>query len=299
MFASLVLVLALLHCQQVVPRVAIIELQGDQGTNVSKLLCESMQTFDLVDGDLTARAVRGAAYAGSLNLSLDDARSLGESIGCDFYLTGLARTIRRIGTGDETYFEGLAGIYLVETRSGRLVSFTMVRERGGTDVAATAAMLKSAQALTRELEESIRSSFKKAQEAARTAPEPEQLEVIDLEGGPPRGLTPPAFYDRLKPEYTADAMSIDLVATVEISAVFGSGGRVESSEVVRWAGFGLDQSALATVRKLRFKPATRQGKPLSVRGLVRYNFKQPPSAAEREAEANKLRESIRKNSVKP
>ena len=282
------------------PRVAIINLQGDEGTRTTKLLESVARKFDAVDPDLTLRAIKGASYSGSLNLSLSDAKSLGESIGCDFYITGISRTLRRIGSRDDTYFEGLAGIYLIETRTGRLVSFTLVRERAPTEAEATEKMINSVSARLGEVEERIRAAFKRSQDEARSLPAGAEIEIIDLDGGTaPAGISSPVFYERLKPEYTDDAASIDVVATVEISAIFGTAGRVESSEVVRWAGFGLDESALATVRKLRFKPAVKQGKPISIRGLVRYNFKRPPSAAEREAEANKLRESIRKNTQKP
>lgn len=291
---------AMFALPQVGPRIAIVSLQGDQGSEVTLLLEQVVSKFNPVDPDLTRRAVKGASYSGSLNMSRSDAKSLGESIGCDYYFAGLAKIVRRIGTRDDTYFESLAGVYLIETRTGRLVKFTMVRERAPTDSEASGKMLKSLKAHLIDLEQAISAAFKRSQDEARTLPPADALEVIDLEGGStPLGVSAPVFYERLKPEYTDDAASIDLVATVEISAIFGTAGRVESSEVLRWAGFGLDESALATVRKLRFKPAMKQGKPISVRGLVRYNFKKPPSAAEREAEANKLRESIKQSTQKP
>jgi len=285
---------------QATPRIAIVSLQGDQGSEVTLLVESVVSKFNPVDPDLTRRAVKGASYSGSLNMSLSDAKSLGESIGCDFYFAGVARTVRRIGTRDDTYFESLSGIYLIETRTGRLVTFTMVRERAPTEAEASERMLNSVKAHLIDLEQAIYAAFKRSQDEARNLPQAEEFEVIDLDGSSnPRGVSPPVFYERLKPEYTDNAASIDLVATVEVSAIFGTAGRVESSEVVRWAGFGLDESALATVRKLRFKPAMKQGKPITVRGLVRYNFKKPQSAAEREADANKLRESIKKNTQKP
>lgn len=291
---------AMFALPQVGPRIAIVSLQGDQGSEVTLLLEQVVSKFNPVDPDLTRRAVKGASYSGSLNMSRSDAKSLGESIGCDYYFAGLAKIVRRIGTRDDTYFESLAGVYLIETRTGRLVKFTMVRERAPTDSEASGKMLKSLKAHLIDLEQAISAAFKRSQDEARTLPPADALEVIDLEGGStPLGVSAPVFYERLKPEYTDDAANIDLVATVEISAIFGTAGRVESSEVLRWAGFGLDESALATVRKLRFKPAMKQGKPISVRGLVRYNFKKPPSAAEREAEANKLRESIKQSTQKP
>src|ERR1700754_1358497 len=41
----------------------------------------------VADRDMARAAARGAGYAGSLNMTLAEARSLGASIGCDFYVT--------------------------------------------------------------------------------------------------------------------------------------------------------------------------------------------------------------------
>ena len=61
---------------------------------------------------------------------------------------------------------------------------------------------------------------------------------------------------------------------VEISA----DGRVGHVEVVRWAGFGLDEEVVSTVRRMRFRPAERDGEPVAVRVLLRYNFRKPPKS---------------------
>ncbi len=87
----------------------------------------------------------------------------------------------------------------------------------------------------------------------------------------------PVFYQRLKPAYTEQADLAGITATVELEAVFGADGNVGDITVSRWAGFGLDESAIATVRQLRFKPARRDGKVVTIRALVRYNFRRPPS----------------------
>src|SRR5690349_6169759 len=51
--------------------------------------------FSMLDRDMTRAAARGAGYSGSLNMTTAEARSLGASVGCDFYVTGDAQTIRR------------------------------------------------------------------------------------------------------------------------------------------------------------------------------------------------------------
>jgi outer membrane biosynthesis protein TonB len=52
-------------------------------------------------------------------------------------------------------------------------------------------------------------------------------------------------------------------------------------EVVRWAGFGLDEAALSTVRQLHFAPARRDGTAVPMRVLLRYNFRRPAKEGKR------------------
>jgi outer membrane biosynthesis protein TonB len=47
-------------------------------------------------------------------------------------------------------------------------------------------------------------------------------------------------------------------------------------DVVRWAGFGLDEATTETVRQMHFRPAMRNGSPVAMRVLLRYNFRKPP-----------------------
>jgi outer membrane biosynthesis protein TonB len=48
---------------------------------------------------------------------------------------------------------------------------------------------------------------------------------------------------------------------------------VPEAAVVQPLGLGLDESALCTVRGWKFKPATRDGKPVPVRLLMEVSFK--------------------------
>ena len=93
--------------------------------------------------------------------------------------------------------------------------------------------------------------------------------------GSPRavGFKPPEFLNRVRPEYTTEASQADMTATVEAMVVFGSNGEVGEIEIIRWAGFGLDESSERAIRQLKFKPAIRDGKVVSVRALIRYNFR--------------------------
>ena len=53
-------------------------------------------------------------------------------------------------------------------------------------------------------------------------------------------------------------------------------GEVAGVRVVRWGGFGLDEAVVRTLRQMHFRPATRSGRAVPVRVLMRYNFRRPP-----------------------
>ncbi|HWQ32454.1 MAG TPA: energy transducer TonB [Blastocatellia bacterium] len=281
-------------------RVAIADFAGEGQAAAALVRQMAAQDFTLVDEELVRAAMRGAGYTGSLNLSRDEARALGMSIGCDYYLLGVARMVRRIVSAEEFYYEGLAGLFTVETRTGRLLLFDFLRTRGGNEQTARA-----------QLDEQLRQSWKKSAAAIvaavrqnRTASETitqAPAAVIEVFGDEPQaqGLAQPIFYQHLKPGYTEAAESLSIIATVELEVVFGADGRVGEVEVRRWAGFGLDESAVATVRRLRFKPAERDGRPVALRALVRYNFRRPPSAAQLKEEEERLKRSLREAQRQP
>src|SRR5438270_3827863 len=75
----------------------------------------------MLDRGLGAAAARGVGYRGSLNMTLAEARNLGAAIGCDFYVTGDAQTIRRSSSARAVYFESYASVFVVSARTGRLV----------------------------------------------------------------------------------------------------------------------------------------------------------------------------------
>ena len=102
----------------------------------------------------------------------------------------------------------------------------------------------------------------------------ERIEEMPADGTPGAlNFRSPIPYLRIKPEYTAIASFYDVAATVEIELTLASDGSILAADVVRWAGFGLDGSALKAVRSMQWRPAERNGKTLPIRVLLRYNFK--------------------------
>jgi TonB family protein len=239
-------------------------------------------TLALLDRGMGAAAARGVGYAGSLNLTLAEARSLGAAVGCDFYLAGDAQTVRRSSSARPTYFEAYASVFVVSSRTGRLIMWDRPAAEADTAEAAEASLLASledaaqlyagAVAVGAEREERERFAHEEVANAA----------VIDLstdEGAASnKDLREPAPYRRLRPAYTDAASRAEAEATVDALVEIGADGEVADVRVVRWAGFGLDEEVVATVRRMHFRPAQREGESVPVRVLLRYNFRKPPKS---------------------
>jgi len=85
----------------------------------------------------------------------------------------------------------------------------------------------------------------------------------------------PRPYRRLRPAYPDSAARADAEGTVDVLVDLDTGGEVNRIEVTRWAGFGLDEATVNTVRQLHFFPALRDGVAIPIRVLLRYNFRKP------------------------
>ena len=80
----------------------------------------------------------------------------------------------------------------------------------------------------------------------------------------------------MKPKYPEIASRSEIEATVDVLVDIDAQGEVGHTEIERWAGYGLDQSVLDTVRLMHFFPAMRDGTPIPLRVLLRFNFRKPP-----------------------
>ncbi len=76
-----------------------------------------------------------------------------------------------------------------------------------------------------------------------------------------------------EPTYTDKARLVKRQGAAVLCIVVNPHGDVEQARIVRPLGLGLDQSALHTVRSWKFKPATRNGKPVPVRVMVEVSFR--------------------------
>ena len=85
----------------------------------------------------------------------------------------------------------------------------------------------------------------------------------------------PRPFRRLSPPYPETAANAEVEAVVDVLVDLDIKGEVSNVEVARWAGFGLDEVTIETVRQMHFFPAMRNGTPIPLRVLLRYNFRKP------------------------
>jgi TonB family protein len=235
----------------------------------------------VIDRDQVRAAARGAGYAGSLNLSLSEARNLGAVLGCDFFLLGDAQTLRRSPSNGSSYFDSYASMFLVSARTGRLVYWERPNFRAPiADEAEKSLITELSGVGVRFL---VLRSIRRAQEderEQRALTTDQRVPLIeaapdDDKTAEAEGLRMPRAYRRLVPAYPETAASAEAEATVDVLVDLDASGEVTRVEVARWAGFGLDQATVDTVRQLHFFPAMRNGVAIPMRVLLRYNFRKP------------------------
>jgi TonB family protein len=250
---------------------------GKRVTQLLRSKFSSNSNIQLIDADLSTSAARGVGYSGSLNMSTAEARDLGAAMDAEFYVIGDSQTLRRSSSTKPLYYESYTSVFLISSRSGRLISWQ--RPSSDSDEANTAEdkLIKS---LSDELVEQLLGAIKKAQveeSNERSIPTvsaplieeaPEDDKTADA-----AGLRLPRPYRRLRPAYPDSAARAEAEATVDVLVDVGADGEVSQVQVARWAGFGLDETTVATVRQLHFFPALRNGAPIPMRVLLRYNFR--------------------------
>ncbi len=249
----------------------------------------------LVDASMIEPVLKALAYDGSINMSTGQARGLASAIGCDFFVVGKAETLTRSEGEKESHEEAYAGMIFVDARDGSLAGFDFISERASTREAALNGIVRllgarAAGYIDRliQLRASALISPSKASSTTRDSSTIDFIEDIPDEGSAHSiGFKPPQFLNRVKPEYTREAELADITATLEARVVFRSNGEIGEIQITRWAGFGLEESAERAIHQLKFKPATRDGRPVSARAVVRYNFRHVDEPAQKADEPAK------------
>lgn len=243
-------------------------------TETSKIFAKSIQqslgkTLKVIDLELGESAYSSTNIKTPFNLTTEEGKHLGTVIGCDFFVLIRSATQRRSAYQRTEYYESYAAVYVVSTRSGRL-QWNLEQFEAARPEQAAKLMNESvnsvADAIIRRVRIALRTEI-----AEKSVLE---IESVPEENSPlAKNFRAPVPYRRIKPEYTTQAALYDVAATVDMEVDTDERGTILRTEIVRWAGFGLDESVEKAVRSMTWRPAERNGKPLPMRFLVRYNFK--------------------------
>ena len=94
----------------------------------------------------------------------------------------------------------------------------------------------------------------------------------EIEEAGKNGAGRPVILYRERAKYTEEAARNKVQGVVVLSAIFTSDGRITGIKVVRSLPDGLTEKAIEAAQKIRFRPATKNGQPISVRMQIEYSF---------------------------
>ncbi|PYP93271.1 MAG: energy transducer TonB [Candidatus Angelobacter sp. Gp1-AA117] len=86
------------------------------------------------------------------------------------------------------------------------------------------------------------------------------------------GVAPPVVIFNPDPDYSDEARKAKYQGTVVLNVIVGADGRVYNPSIARSLGMGLDEKAIERVKEWKFKPATKDGKPVPVQVNVEVSF---------------------------
>lgn len=251
-------------------KIAVISAPTATSSEYSERLASSFPAnIRVLDSSMAHAAFQASTRDSDFNLTNLQARNAGSAIGCDLFVIVRGEDQFRNSFELGEHYESWAAVYLVSTRTGKLVGWAI-------DSATAKTALKSREKLVNLADSRAGNLARIANETAKSeatvavSPTVEEL---------PAELTPelkaPVPYRRIKPEYTSTAYLYSISATVEITVDLDADGKITQTEITRWAGFGLDESVETAVRAMNWRPAYRNGKPIPMRFFLRYNFKKP------------------------
>lgn len=261
----------LLNAQLYAQKLAILAPEKtNQSNQIQEKLADSLSDkINVLDFSLSETVLLSKDFDSPFNLSLKEAENLGTAIGCDFFVLIKTDNLQRFSLEEKSYFESFAAFYLVSSRTGRLVFWRLKTFKGADEKASKTKLINSIDEVSAEILIAIKTALKN-----ELAEKDSKIEELPRENSSEaKDFRPPLPYKRIKPEYTNMAYLYGISATIDVIVDIDTDGKILKTEVARWAGFGLDESAVKTINQMNWRPATRDGEFLPMRILLRYNFK--------------------------
>jgi TonB family protein len=117
-------------------------------------------------------------------------------------------------------------------------------------------------------------------EGVKDPPKPEEKPALERPCDPPQGgvykvcegTKPPVPTYKPEPKFSEFARKFGLPGGVGLMTIVDSSGSVRDIEIAKPRGAGLDEQAIEAISRWRFQPATRHGKPVSVRIAIDIDF---------------------------
>ena len=101
-----------------------------------------------------------------------------------------------------------------------------------------------------------------------------------IDSGPPNctfkvggGISAPHAIYYPDPEYSDKARKAHIQGTLTLSLLVGADGRPHDLKVQRGLGYGLDEEAIKAVKRWKFDPAVRDGKPVEASINIEVSFR--------------------------
>lgn len=86
-------------------------------------------------------------------------------------------------------------------------------------------------------------------------------------------VTPPKVINKVDPDFSTEARKKKFQGVVTVALIVDTKGRPQNVHVTHGVGMGLDENAVAAVKKYKFTPATENGKPVPVAINVEVDFR--------------------------
>jgi TonB family protein len=249
-------------------RIAVIA--PEKNPQAEKITSQFTERLNAMDADLVEMAVKSQQLENIYNLSTEEAKILGKAVGCDFFIILKTENLRRTSFVKPLYFESYLAVYLVSARTGRLVFWTLKSFEGETVIASDGQLFASLNQIMGEVSDHIKS----AQTSETREIIPTSVEELPEENSPEaKNFRSPLPFKRQVPVYKRLANLYGITATVDAVVDLDENGKVTRVEITRWAGYDLDESVKEVINQMEWRPASRDGKTLPIRVLLRYNFK--------------------------
>ena len=87
------------------------------------------------------------------------------------------------------------------------------------------------------------------------------------------GVSAPTLLSKVEPEYSEEARKAKYQGTVLLYVEVDPSGKATNIRVLHSLGLGLDEKAMEAVKKWRFKPGVKDGRPVTVQAQIEVNFR--------------------------